>query len=79
MSLFFFKGFYFVVIYIAMNSKGIQINDVLSIIAAKKPTGILTLETDIHLGTLTFKDGLLIGAQSPYGHKLGDIILTRAR
>ncbi len=62
-----------------MNSKGIQIDDVLSIIAAKKPTGILTLETDIHLGTLSFKDGLLIGAQSPYGHKLGDIILTQGK
>ncbi|MBI5181763.1 MAG: DUF4388 domain-containing protein [Nitrospirae bacterium] len=62
-----------------MNGKGVKIDDVLSIIAEKRPTGVLTLETEIHLGTLTFKDGLLINAQSPYGLKLGDIILAQGK
>lgn len=62
-----------------MNGKGVKIDDVLSIIATKRPTGVLTLETEIHLGTLSFKDGLLISAQSPYGHKLGDIVLAQGK
>lgn len=62
-----------------MNGKDVKIDDVLSIIAEKRPTGVLTLETEIHLGTLTFKDGLLINVQSPYGLKLGDIILAQGK
>jgi hypothetical protein len=62
-----------------MQQKSILLNDVLSIIAAKKLSGILTLENQLHLGTLTFKDGLLIGAQSPYGQKLGDIVVAQGK
>ncbi|MBI5042798.1 MAG: hypothetical protein HZC10_02990 [Nitrospirae bacterium] len=62
-----------------MQQRGILLNDILSIIAAKKLGGILTLENQMHLGTLTFKDGLLIGAQSPYGQKLGDIVVAQGR
>ncbi len=62
-----------------MQQKSILLNDILSIIAAKKLSGILTLENQLHLGTLTFKDGLLIGAQSPYGQKLGDIIVAQGK
>lgn len=62
-----------------MQQKSIQLNDILSIIAAKKLSGVLTLENQLHLGTLTFKDGLLIGAQSPYGQKLGDIVVAQGK
>ncbi len=62
-----------------MQLKGISLDDILSIIAAKKLSGILTLENQLHLGTLTFKDGLLIGAQSPYGQKLGDIVVAQGK
>lgn len=62
-----------------MQQNSILLNDVLSIIASKKLSGILTIENQLHLGTLTFKDGLLIGAQSPYGQKLGDIIVAQGK
>lgn len=62
-----------------MQQKSIQLNDILSIIAAKKLSGVLTLENQLHLGTLTFKDGLLIAAQSPYGQKLGDIVVAQGK
>ena len=62
-----------------MQLKSISLDDILSIIAAKKLSGILTLENQLHLGTLTFKDGLLIGAQSPYGQKLGDIVVAQGK
>lgn len=62
-----------------MQLRGILLDDILSIIASKKLSGILTLENQLHLGTLTFKDGLLIGAQSPYGQKLGDIVVAQGK
>ena len=62
-----------------MQQKSILLNDILSIIATRKLSGILTLENQLHLGTLTFKDGLLIGAQSPYGQKLGDIVVAQGK
>ncbi len=62
-----------------MQQKSILLNDILSIIATRKLSGVLTLENQLHLGTLTFKDGLLIGAQSPYGQKLGDIVVAQGK